>query len=68
MTWGEESNLQSYPLDGDEAKAKEYLNAAMSELGVSNPSDITVTITTTDSDSAKKQAEVCQEMCRKPWH
>ena len=25
-------------------------------------SDITVTITTTDSDSAKKQAEVCQEM------
>lgn len=64
-TWGEESNLQSYPLDGDEAKAKEYLNAAMSELGVSNPSDITVTITTTDSDSAKKQAEVCQEMWQK---
>lgn len=64
-TWGEESTLESYPLDGDETKAKEYLDAAMSELGVSSPSDITVTITTTDSDSAKKQAEVCQEMWQK---
>lgn len=64
-TWGEESTLQSYPLDGDEAKAKEYLKAAMSELGVSDPSEITVKITTTDNDAAKKQAEVCQEMWQK---
>lgn len=64
-TYGEESNLKSYPLDGDKAKAKEYLDKAVSELGYSKPSDITVTITTTDNDSAKKQAEVCQEMWKK---
>lgn len=64
-TYGEESNLTSYPLDGDNEKAKEYLDAAMKELGVSDPSDITVTITTTDNDSAKKQAEVVQELWKK---
>lgn len=61
-TYGEESNLNSYPLDGDDAKAKEYLNAALSELGYSKASDVTVTITTTDAETSKKQAEVCQEM------
>ena len=64
-TYGEESNLKSYPLDGDEAKAKEYLNAALKELGLSSASDITVTITTSDNDSSKKQAEACQEMWKK---
>lgn len=64
-TYGEESNLTSYPLDGDKAKAEEYLNAALKELGLSKPSDITVTITTTDNDSSKKQAEACQEMWKK---
>ena len=49
-------------MDGDKAKAAEYLNAALSELGYSSPSEITVTITTTDNESAKKQSEVCQEM------
>lgn len=61
-TYGEESALESYPLDGDKEKATEYLNAALAELGYSSPSDITVTITTTDNESAKKQSEVCQEM------
>ena len=60
--YGEESKLNSYPLEGDEAKAKEYLDAALAELGKASASDITVTITTSDADSAKKQAEVCQEM------
>ncbi len=60
-TYGEESKLEGYPMDGDEAKAKEHLDKALGELG-KKASDITVTITTTDSDSAKKQAEVCQEM------
>lgn len=61
-TYGEESDLNSYPMDGDKDKAMEYLNAALPEIGAASPSDITVTITTTDSESAKKQAEVCQEM------
>lgn len=64
-TYGEESNLQSYPLDGDTAKAKEYLDAALKELGLASPSDITIAITTTDNDSSKKQAEACQEMWKK---
>ena len=64
-TYGEESKLEGYPLDGDDAKAKEYLNAALSELGYSDPSEVTLTLTTTDTESAKKQAEVCQEMWNK---
>lgn len=60
-TYGEESNLKSYPLDGDDAKAKEYLAKAEKELG-KKASDITVEITTTDNDAAKKQAEVVQEL------
>lgn len=64
-TYGEESTLKGYPLDGDDAKAKEYLNAALSELGYSDPSEVTLTLTTTDNESAKKQAEVCQEMWNK---
>lgn len=61
-TYGEESNLNSYPLDGDEAKAKEYLNAALAELGYSDPSQVQLTLTTSDNESSKRQAEVCQEM------
>lgn len=61
-TYGEESKLESFPLDGDDAKAKEYMDAALADLGKSDPSEITVTITTNDADAAKKQAEVCQEM------
>ena len=63
-TYGEESNLESYPLDGDEAKAKEYLAKAEKELG-KKAADISVEITTTDNDAAKKQAEVVQELWQK---
>lgn len=60
-TYGEESTLEGYPMDGDADKAKEHLDKALQALG-KKASDITITITTTDSESAKKQAEVCQEM------
>ena len=45
--------------------AKEYLDAAMKEMGVSNPADIKITLLTTDTDGAKKQAEVLQEQYQK---
>lgn len=61
-TWGENSELQGYPLDGDADQAVEYLNTALSELGISSASDITLTITTSDNDSSKRQAECVQEM------
>lgn len=64
-TYGEESTLNSYPLDGDDAKAKEYLNAALAELGYSDPSQVQLTLTTSDNESSKRQAEVCQEMWNK---
>lgn len=61
-TYGEEYTLDSYPLEGDLQKAQEYLELAMSEEGIANASDITVKLTTYDVDSAKKWAEVTQEL------
>lgn len=62
-TYGEAYDLSAYgyPLDGDADKATEYLNAAMSELGIANASDITVEVVTTDAESSKKIVEVLQE-------
>ncbi|MCR4956618.1 MAG: peptide ABC transporter substrate-binding protein [Lachnospiraceae bacterium] len=59
-TYGEAYKLDSYPLAGDNDKAKEYLEKAMKELGVSKASDISVELTTTDAESSKKIAEVVQ--------
>lgn len=61
-TYGEEYTLNSYPLEGDTDKAQEYLQKAMDEEGIANASDITVTLTTYDMESAKKWAEVMQEL------
>ena len=62
-TYGEayDLNSYSYPLDGDQDKATEYLNAAMKELGIANASDITVEVVTTDADSSKRIVETLQE-------
>lgn len=62
-TYGEAYDLNSfsYPLDGDQDKATEYLNAAMQELGIANASDITVEVVTTDADSSKRIVETLQE-------
>lgn len=62
-TYGEayDLNSYSYPLDGDQEKATEYLNAAMQELGIANASDITVEVVTTDADSSKRIVETLQE-------
>ncbi len=61
-TYGEEFQPEGYPLDGDVAKAQEYLQKALTELGISDPSEITVELTTTDAETNKKIAEVIQEM------
>ncbi|MCD8011333.1 MAG: peptide ABC transporter substrate-binding protein [Lachnospiraceae bacterium] len=63
-TYGETYDLSSYsyPVDGDQDKAQEYLAAAMEELGVSDASELSVTITITDSESTKKQGEVIQDL------
>lgn len=63
-TYGEEFDLteSSYPLDGDAAKALEFLNAALEEEGIASASDVTVEFVTTDNETNKKIAEVIQEM------
>lgn len=60
--YGECYELDSYPMEGDQAKALEYLQAAMDANGISDPSEISVEITTTDVESSKKIAEVAQEL------
>lgn len=63
-TYGEEFDLSesSYPMDGDAAKAVEYLNAALEEEGIASASDVTLEFVTTDNETNKKIAEVIQEM------
>ena len=61
-TYGEEFQPDGYPINGDLTKAQEYLQAAMGEMGISDPSEITVEFTTTDAETNKKIAEVLQEM------
>ncbi|MGN0406117.1 MAG: peptide ABC transporter substrate-binding protein [Bariatricus sp.] len=64
-TWADKYQADSYPLEGDQAKAQEYLAKAMEELSIANASDITVEIVTTDNESSKKAAEVLQELWQK---
>lgn len=64
-TYGEAYPYEPFPLENDDAKAKEYLDKAISEMGVSSAADIKVTLLTTDTEGAKKQAEVLQEQYQK---
>ena len=65
QTYGEAYPYTPFPAENGNDKAKEYLDAAMKEMGVSNPADIKITLLTTDTDGAKKQAEVLQEQYQK---
>lgn len=56
--YGTEYPLEAFPLQGDMDKAKEYLDTALSELGLSSASDISLKLVVSDSDTAKKEAEV----------
>lgn len=58
-TYGEEygDKLAVFPVDGDVAKAQEYLAAA----GVTDPSSVTVELCVTDSETEKLIGEVIQQ-------
>ncbi|MBQ6314521.1 MAG: peptide ABC transporter substrate-binding protein [Mogibacterium sp.] len=62
-TYGETYDVNSYgyPIDGDVEQAQKYLADAMSELGISDPSQIEIEFVTTDAESNKKIAEVLQQ-------
>jgi len=56
--YGTEYPLEAFPLQGDQEKAKKHLDAALSELGLSSASEITLKLVVSDSDDAKKEAEI----------
>lgn len=56
--YGKEYPLEAFPLKGDIDKAKEYLATALTELGLKDASEITLKLVVSDSDAAKKEAEV----------
>ena len=55
--YGTEYPYEAYPLQGDQAKAQEYMAQALEELGVA-ASDINLKLVVTDTDVAKAEAEV----------
>lgn len=58
--YGDEYPLEAFSLTSEDEKAKEYLAAAMKELGIADPSDITLTLNVTDAESSRKEGEVIQ--------
>jgi oligopeptide transport system substrate-binding protein len=58
--YGDEYAYEAFPVKGDAVKAKKHLELAMKELGISNASDITVELLTTDSERTRTEAEVLQ--------
>ena len=57
-TFGEEYPYEAFPLQSDMDKANEYMAAAMSELGISDPSEISLKLLTPDDDTSKVISEV----------
>lgn len=56
--YGTEYPLEFFPLQGDMELAQQYLATALSELGLSDASEITLKLVVSDADDAKKEAEV----------
>lgn len=56
--YGTEYPLEAFPLQGDMELAKQYLDTALTELGLSSAEEITLKLVVADTDSAKKEAEV----------
>lgn len=61
-TYGEEYPEDTIPDKANVEKSKEYLNKALKELNLSNPSDVGIEFLTTDRESARIQAETIQDM------
>lgn len=58
--WGKEYPFTPYPLDGDNTTAKEYLKKAMSELGVTDVSQLTFKLNYAEADSTRQIVETIQ--------
>ncbi|MGP1348196.1 MAG: peptide ABC transporter substrate-binding protein [Stomatobaculum sp.] len=64
-TYGEEYPLEYYPLKADLGKAKDYLDKALQELSIADPSEIRLKMVVTDSDTATKEAQIVANMLQK---
>ncbi|TYP58557.1 peptide ABC transporter substrate-binding protein [Thermosediminibacter litoriperuensis] len=60
--FAEEFPYEFYTKKADVAKAKELLNKAMQELGITDPSQINIEITVDDSSGTKEGIEAIQDM------
>lgn len=58
--WGKEYPYTPYPLNGDNTKAKEYLQKAMSELGITDLSKMTFKLNYAEADSTRQIVETLQ--------
>lgn len=58
--YGDEYPLEYWPLEGDMDLAKEYLDAALVDLGFSDPAEIEIELLAADTDTARTEAEVIQ--------
>jgi oligopeptide transport system substrate-binding protein len=64
-TFGKDYPFDPYPETGDTAKAKEYLQKAMSTLGVSDPSKISFKLSYAEGEGTRKIVEVLQAEWKK---
>ncbi|KXG78746.1 Oligopeptide-binding protein OppA [Fervidicola ferrireducens] len=60
--FAEEFPYEFYPKNADVAKAKEFLGKAMKELGISDPSKISIELMVDDSSGTKDGVEAIQDM------
>lgn len=64
-TYGEEYPLEVFSKNSDVEAAKDYLDKAMKECNIAQPSDIKVVFNVADADTSRKSAEVIQEQLQK---
>lgn len=58
--YGTEYPYEAFPLEGDVEQAQAYLAAALEDLGMSDPSELTIELLTADTETSRIQAEVIQ--------
>ncbi len=63
--YGEAYPYEPYALGGDNNQAKEYLNKALQELNVSDPSQATFKLSYAEGDATRKVVEALQEQWKK---
>jgi len=64
-TYGDDYPLSFFPVKGDQAEAKKYLAAALKELNLKSPSDISVDYQIMDNPEARRAGEAMQSILTK---